>query len=443
MTAPRDVLVVTRVHRTVGRPAPSLRSGVVDPVAEPRTLLPLVAAREERYLATLEHLVGIDSGSDDVDGVNRVADVCGALLGERGWSVDRVPLDAGPPTGDALVARVPGGVPTSDGGRTVLLLAHMDTVFAPGTAVRRPFAVEGDRVRGPGVCDDKGGIVAGLTAVDVLVEAGHDGFAEIVYLLSPDEEIGSPASMELIRGVATEADVALCLECARENGDLVAQRKGVADYRIAITGRAAHAGVEPERGVDAALEAARKTAALHELNGRWPGVTVNVGVIRAGTRRNVVAAEAELEVDLRAWTSEVFEEAASEIEAIARRSFVDGSAASVRRASMYPPLERTAAVERLFGEAREVAVELGLEVDAVATGGSSDANTAASAGVPTLDGLGPVGGDDHSPSEWIALDSIVPRVTLLAGLIARLGTDRARGGTPRRPAIPDRADAGR
>lgn len=395
----------------------------MSPTDDPTVLVPLVADRYERYLADLEELVSIDSGSLDHEGVNRVADVCQARFLDRGWDVERQPLPElsdGRQVGDVVIGRLEGS-----GGARILLMAHMDTVFDVGTARERPFRIEGARALGPGVCDDKGGIVAGFTAVDALRAAGFDGFGEIVFVLSPDEEIASPGSIDTIERLAEEADVALCLEAARENGDIVSARKGVADLRIEIVGRAAHSGVEPERGVDAALEAAHKTVALSELNDPASGVTCNVGVLRAGTRRNVIAPHALLEIDLRAWTTDGFEEAVAGIERITGRATVDGATATVRRMSSYPPMERTEEIEQLATLACAVAGELGLDIGHAATGGSADANTAASVGTPVIDGLGPVGGDDHSPEEWLDLASIVPRVSLLAGIVARLGPGEA------------------
>lgn len=393
----------------------------MDPVTDPTALVPLVAGREDRFLEDLEELVNIDSGSLDAEGVNRVADVCQDWMLDRGWDVRRhrlQPLGDGSRIGDLLVGRIAGTAPE---GNRILLLAHMDTVFDVGTARDRPFRVDGDRAYGPGVADDKGGIVAALTAADVLWEAGFQDFGELFLALSPDEEIASPASIGHMRRLADEADVALCLEAGRENGDIISARKGVADLRIDIVGRAAHAGVEPERGRDASLEAAHKTVALAALNERWPGVTCAVGVLRAGTRRNVIASHAQLQIDLRAWDTESFERATSEVERIAERSTVDGTVGSVRRFSSYPPMERTAEIEQLAELARGVGRDLGSEIGHRATGGASDANTVAAVGTPIVDGLGPVGGDDHSPDEWLDLRSVVPRVSLLAGLIARLG----------------------
>lgn len=265
-------------------------------------LLPLAEAALPRYLADLAELVAVDSGSYSPHGVNRVADLLATRLHGLGFTVERTsPAPGkGAPVGDVLVARRAGRTAASAGGKRILLAGHMDTVFEDGTAAERPFSMVGAIAHGPGVSDDKGGLLAGLTAVEILLRAGWDDYAELVLIATPDEEIGSPASRPVTERVAAGADYALALECARENGDLVTGRKGVADFQFVVTGRAAHAGIEPERGANAALAAAHHVVALQELNGRWPGVTVNVGVLRAGTRPNIVCPEAELRIEVRA-----------------------------------------------------------------------------------------------------------------------------------------------
>jgi glutamate carboxypeptidase len=265
----------------------------------------------------------------------------------------------------------------------------------------------------------KAGLLAGLHAIAALREQGVR--PSVTFVANPDEEIGSPFSTATIRRLAPEHDVVLVLECARANGDIVSARKGIADYELEITGRAAHAGVEPEKGRSAILEAARQVLGLHALNGRWPSVTLNAGVIRGGTRPNVVAERCALQVDLRAATADAFDAAAIEVERLVASPTVDGVEIALRRIASHPPMEKTESSARLVAEAAAIAAELGFELRDAATGGASDANTTAALGIPTLDGLGPVGGDDHSVDEWLDLASIVPRTTMLAELIRRAG----------------------
>jgi glutamate carboxypeptidase len=402
----------------------------MDPRTDPACLLPLLRERQPDVLARIEELVNIDSGSFSAAGVNRVADLCEARFRQGGWTVQRQPHRPGaawsrPPLGDVLVGRRTGGRPVDEGGRRLLLLAHMDTVFDDGTAAARPFVTRDGRAYGPGVTDDKAGVVCGFEAVEVLCDlAGFDDFAGITLVCSPDEEIGSPFSRALIEALAGEHDVAVGLEAARVNGALVSARKGISAFTVEVTGKAVHAGVRPEQGVSAVLEAAHKTVALQALNRRWDGVTCNVGVLRGGTRTNVVADQATLEAEVRAATTAAFDQAMAEVERIVADSTVDGAGATMLPGHRHPPMERTPAVASLVAEAKAVARELGFEVGEAATGGAGDANTTAAAGLPTIDGLAPVGGEAHGPTEWLDLASVVPRTALLAGLLARLGASR-------------------
>jgi glutamate carboxypeptidase len=321
-----------------------------------------------------------------------------------------------------VVGRRAGGRPVAEGGRRLLLLAHMDTVFDEGAAAARPFRVEGGRAYGPGVTDDKAGVVCGFEAVEVLCDqAGFDDFAAITLVCSPDEEIGSPFSRPLIEALAADHDVAVGLEAARTNGALVSARKGISAFTVEVAGKAVHAGVRPAEGVNAVLEAAHKTIALQALNGRWDGVSCNVGVLRGGSRTNVVADRATLRVEVRAATMAAFDRAMDEVGRIVAAATVEGATATMSPAHRHPPMERTAAVAALVAEAQAVARELGFEVGEAATGGAGDANTTAAAGLATIDGLAPVGGEAHGPNEWLDLASVVPRTALLAGLLARLG----------------------
>jgi glutamate carboxypeptidase len=376
----------------------------------------LVQQRHQDYLRDLKAVVNEDCGTFLADGVNRVAEVMSERFAGSGWDVERQthhPGEGQEQLGDALIARLMGG-----GGKNILLVGHMDTVFPAGTAEERPYREEGSKALGPGVSDMKGGLLAGFYAVRALQDAGFDGFDSITYVCNPDEEIGSPFSGPLILEAAGQADACFVLEGARENGDIVSARKGVSDLRVIYRGRAAHAGVEPEKGRSAALQAAHATVALHELNGRWPGVTVNVGVIQGGTRPNVVTERCEIQVDVRAPAASSFAEAVAEVRRVAGTVVVPDVTVEMGSRAGFPPMEKTEATARLVEKAVAIATELGFELKDAATGGASDANPVAGMGIPTLDGLGPVGGDDHSPGEWLDLDSVVPRVTLLASLIA-------------------------
>lgn len=382
-------------------------------------LAEVIERRRDEFLDALRAMVNLDCGSFSPTGVNRIADLCEERFVGSGWEVDRrsgAPAEGGKQLGDLLIGRLPG-----PGGPRVLLLSHMDTVFSEGTAQERPFRIEGDRAFGPGVSDMKSGLLAGFFAVEALQTIGDGEFGSITYICNPDEEIGSPFSGPSIREAAASADVAFVLEAARENGDLVSARKGVSDARIEITGRAAHAGAFPERGRSAVLEAAHKIVALHGVSDRLAGVTVNVGVVSGGTRPNVVPEQCHLEVDIRGVDEEGLAEAEAEVRRITEGHAVPDVAVSLRSRSWHRPMQRTPASARLVGLAKEIAAEIGFSVQDTSSGGASDGNTTAAAGVPTLDGLGPIGGDWHGPDEWLDVSSVTPRVSLLAGMIARAG----------------------
>jgi len=382
-----------------------------------------IERREGEYLEVLREMVNVDCGSYTPEGVNRIADMCEEGFRGLGFEVERrrhEPAAGERRLGDCVVGRRREGQ-----GPSVLLIGHMDTVFGPGTAAERPYRTDGARALGPGVSDMKGGLLAGFVALESLQAAGSLA-GPVTFVCNPDEEIGSTFSRDVIERCAREADVCFVLECARENGDIVSARKGIIGMRIEISGRAAHAGVEPERGRNAILEAAHKVLALQALNGRWPGVTVNVGVIAGGTRPNVVPDRCAIEIDVRSPHESTFGEADAEVRRIAGEHTVPGVTAEALAMAGHPPMERTEAAARLVSLAQDVAGEIGFEVHDAATGGASDANTTAAMGIPTLDGLGPVGGGAHGPDEWLDLESVVPRLTLLAGLVARAGEALAR-----------------
>jgi glutamate carboxypeptidase len=377
-----------------------------------------VAAAEPAFLADLERLVNLDCGSYTRSGVNEVATWTAAFLERLGGEVTRHP-DPGGILGDTVEAVFRG----QTGAPRALLIGHLDTVFPAGTAAARPFAVADGIATGPGVTDMKSGLLTLLYGLEAALAAGPLPFESLTVIANPDEEIGSPSSTPHIERVARESDVAFSLECARANGDIVSSRKGTADYVITVSGRAAHAGVEPEKGRSAILAAAHLVVGLHGLTGRWPGVTCNVGVIEGGIRPNVVAERTILGVDLRAVDRASMEAADAAIRALAAAPVVPDVTVDVDLRHRHLPMEKLPRSDRLVALARGLAAGLGFEVRDAATGGASDANTTAGLGVPSLDGLGPIGGMDHSPQEWLDLTSIVPRTALFAALLLATGRD--------------------
>jgi glutamate carboxypeptidase len=388
--------------------------------AELDALRERIAAAEPAFLADLERLVNTDCGSYTRKGVNEVATWVAGYLELLGGAVIRHP-DPDGVLGDTVEAVFAG----EPGGPRAILLGHTDTVFPEGTAAERPYAVREGIARGPGVTDMKSGLLTLLYGLEAALGAGPLPFERLTVIANPDEEIGSPSSTPHVERVARGCDVAFSLECARANGDIVSSRKGTGDYVITVNGRAAHAGVEPEKGRSAILAAAHLVVDLHELNGRWPGVTCNVGVIEGGMRPNVVAERTVLQVDLRAVDRAAMEAADAAIRALAAEPAVPDATIDVELRHRHWPMEKLERSGRLVALTQELAGGLGFEVRDAATGGASDANTTAGLGVPSLDGLGPIGGMDHSPEEWLDLASIVPRTALFAALLLATGRDPA------------------
>jgi glutamate carboxypeptidase len=371
-----------------------------------------IQSRRGAFEADLEHLVNVDCGSYSKAGVDQIGAWVRTRLESLGAAVQPVPHDR---FGDTVV-----GVFAGSGSTKALLIGHMDTVFADGTVAERPYTVTNGRAHGPGTDDMKGGLLAGLYALDALRTLSSDGslpFSSLTFVANPDEEIGSPTSTPVIRGIAPDVDVCFVLEAARENGNIVSARKGIADFVVEIAGRAAHAGVEPEKGRSAIVEAAHKTLALTALNGRWPGVTVNVGVIGGGSRPNVVAESCSLEIDLRGSARADMEAAEAAIREIVSQTTIAEVTATITRRNLWWPMEKTPPTAALAERAIALGNRLGIELADTATGGASDANTTSGMGVPTLDGLGPIGGNAHAASEYMEIESIVPRTTLLAALL--------------------------
>ena len=301
----------------------------------------------------------------------------------------------------------------------ISVLGHLDTVYPLGTIGKTPFRVSGGRAWGPGSFDMKGGLVLSLFAVDVLKALRIRATKRFVFLWTSDEEIGSETSRRAIEREARRSDAVLVLEPSfGRDGRLKTMRKGVGSAEIVITGRAAHAGINPQEGVNAVHELALQIPRLMRLNDPGRGVTVQATVAEGGTVSNVVPDRARIQVDLR--YSRLADARALERKLRRLRPILEGARVSVRGGANRPPLERTLAVRKLFRRAQSLMREMGLSLAETATGGGSDGNFAAALGVPTLDGLGAVGNGAHSPREYVLCRALPERAALLAGLLASL-----------------------
>jgi glutamate carboxypeptidase len=319
--------------------------------------------------------------------------------------------------GDSLRAEVwlGGGRPQGQ----IMVLGHLDTVYPLGTLVTMPFRVERGRAFGPGTFDMKAGLVLALSAVDALQALGLQPKRRLVFFWNSDEEIGSHASRAAIEREARRSDAVLVLEpAAGPEGRLKTGRKGIGTAEIIVTGRSAHAGLDPGAGINAVHELALQIARLKNLNNPRRGIALQATVIAGGTVSNVVPHHARAELDIR--FTHVADAPRIERQLRALRPILAGARVEVRGGINRPPLERTQAVAALFHHAQKLMRELGQALDETSVGGGSDGNFTAALGVPTLDGLGAIGNGAHSAVEHVIIRSLPERAALLAGLLATL-----------------------
>jgi glutamate carboxypeptidase len=355
-------------------------------------------------LADIEALVRCESPSADLSAVASSADLVARIGTERlGVLPERIVID-----GRTHLRWRLGAGPSR-----VLLLCHHDTVWPLGSLSRRPFDVTEGVLRGPGCFDMKAGLVLALHAAAELTDRSG-----VTILVTGDEEIGSPSSRALIEAEATGCAAALVPEASADGGALKTERKGVSLYQVHAYGKAAHAGLEPERGVNATLELAHQLLAVAAIGDAGRGTTVTPTLMSAGTTTNTVPAAGQFAVDVRVRDGAEQERVDAAVRAL--RPALDGARLEVTGGANRPPLD-SAASAALFARAAELAVALGLPpLTCAAVGGGSDGNLTAGVGTPTLDGLGAVGGGAHADDEHVLIAELPRRAALLAALIAEL-----------------------
>ncbi len=377
-------------------------------------LLRDLQGRQTEMLRLLEKFVRSESPSHDKAAVDRFGRIVAAEWRRRGAAVQVLRQAK---RGDQLRAEICLGDRRPAG--QILILGHLDTVHPLGTLGKMPFRVSRGRAWGPGTFDMKSGLVLALFAVDALRAAGLRPAKRLVFFWNSDEEIGSETSRRAIEREARRSDAVLVLEPPLgRDGRLKTARKGVGDAEIVVTGRAAHAGINPEEGVNAVHELALQIARLMKMNDPRRGLTVQATVIAGGSAVNVVPDFAQVAVDIRYTRLADAALVARRLRGL--RPVVKGARIEVRRGADRPPFERTAAVGELFHRARSLMRAMGRELGEASTGGGSDGNFTAALGVPTLDGLGAVGDGAHTPREHILIASMSERAALLAGLLASL-----------------------
>ena len=379
------------------------------PTERARGILDYLRSRRASMYEVLERLVSAESPSEDP---SSQVDVQAALIQQleaNGFRVRQVP---GRETGGHLLA-VPGN--RARGRPIQALIGHCDTVWPRGTLGSMPITMRAGRMTGPGIYDMKGGLVLMIFALRALAAQGLEPEVVPVVFVNSDEEIGSGESRRTVERLSKIADRVFVLEPAMgERGALKTARKGVGQFRMRVSGRAAHAGLEPSKGVSAILELSHVVQKLFALNDPDNGITVNVGTIDGGMRPNVVAPESTADVDVRVLTTQQARDVEAAIRSI--EPVTPGAILQVEGDVDIPPLERTPRNRLLWRRALAVAKELDMDLEECLAGGGSDGNVA-SLYAPTLDGLGPVGAGAHATHEFIELDSMVERGALLALLL--------------------------
>jgi glutamate carboxypeptidase len=370
-----------------------------------------IFAHEGRLRRRLRDLVEVESPSDDQRAVNRANDLVAEWARALGAEVVR---HAGGSFGDVMEVRFGAAGER----RPALVLGHLDTVWPMGTLETMPWreveAEDGVRLMGPGVVDMKAGVVMALEGIAALKEVHGELPRPVVLLLNPDEEVGSGASRPHTERLARESDAVLVVEPAQGLAYKTA-RKGVGHFELTVEGVASHAGADFGGGHSAVLEMAGLVEEISSWTDASRGRTVNVGVIAGGTRSNVIAANCRAEVDARVMTRED----AARVEALFRGLRARDAACTLRVSGGMnrPPMERGAGTVELFKKAQALAAEIGLDLQEAATGGGSDGSFTAALGVPTLDGMGAVGGGAHAAHEYVLAGHLVERTALLAGMI--------------------------
>jgi glutamate carboxypeptidase len=376
----------------------------------PKEFLPLLKPRLQEMLSTLQQLVLAESPSLEKEPADLCCDLLAAEWHKRGASVERIPQKH---RGDQL--RITWWPKKSRPTGQFLVLGHYDTVYSSESLAKMPFRVSGGKAYGPGIFDMKAGLVQALFALETLQQTNAPLRHRLVFLCTSDEEIGSDASRKLIESEARRSDAVFVLEPSLgPKGLIKTARKGVGEAELIVHGRASHAGLAPQEGINAIHELARQLQRIQEWNDVRRGVTVNADIIEGGSRVNVIAERARAVLDLRALRVADMYRLERRLRAL--RPILPGAKLEIRGGFNRAPLERKMSAA-LFAKAKALAAQMGLSLGECTAGGGSDGNLTAALGVPTLDGLGAVGHGAHSQNEHILINTMPARAALLAALL--------------------------
>jgi len=364
------------------------------------------ADKQQDMIDLLRDLIAIESPTHDKAAVDAMGERVTALFEASGATIERFARDT---VGDIILGKWNA---TADG-KPILILSHMDTVWAVGSVAEHPTRLDGEgRLYGMGAADMKGGIVVAITAIQGLIERDMLPNRPIWYLATSDEEAGSVHSKDLIETIAKDAGLVLVTEPPTTDGSLKTWRKGVAVYQLEITGKAAHAGNEPEMGINAILEFAQQTIELNSMNDLKNGTSVSVTQVDGGSASNVIPEHVIATIDVRAMTERVYQQLHERI--MERLPFIPGSQISIKRNHYRPPMERDG---NAFEKAREIAKANAITIREDGAGGGSDGNFTAAMGIPTIDGLGAEGDGLHASHEHILVRSLPKKAALMAALL--------------------------
>ena len=376
-------------------------------------------------MALLRQMVDIDSGTGDAAGAKAIDDLLTPRLQALGAQVQIQPAEAAK-LGDNLVAVLNG-----QGRSRILIICHVDTVFPAGEAGRRPYTEKGDKAFGPGVSDEKGGVAQAVTALQLLKQLGVSDYGRITLLAETSEETGSPGSHALIERLSRDADVELNMEPGDEPDALTVWRKGSTTYTITVHGRAAHAGVDPQDGRNAAVELIHQLGAVEAMPHDGDGVTANLTTLKAGDRVNVIPDLATASVNVRVREAGQLAGVESALDARAKAPAVPDTKVEVTSTPAFPPLPTNPRTQALAEQARSIYAGLGRPLQLTGNGGASESALAHAAGAAALDGLGPVGGGFHSAREYLELGTVTPRLYLFTELLIALSRSAPSRDTPR------------
>lgn len=373
-------------------------------------LLPYFQERRAAMIELLTTLVNYETPSTDKASLDKLGAYIETLFRDLGAS--SVQRFAQTETGDQLLAKWNEGAP----GLPILFLVHIDTVWPLGTLAQRPVRIDDDgRLFGPGAIDMKAGIAVALEAIRGLRERGEFPNRPIWFLVTPDEEIGSPYSKPIIEQVARQCGLVLVMEPATPNEALKVARKGIATYHIEVQGRPSHAGNAPEKGLNAIIDFAQQALKLHAMNDLKNGTSVSVTMVNGGSAANVIPEFVHASVDARFLTTAAMEATNEQIMAL--EPFIPGVQVRVTRSHGHPPMENNALMQANFAQCKAIGEKIGVTVRGESVGGASDGSTVASLGISVLDGMGPQGDGLHALDEHVIINSMPRRAALIAAML--------------------------